>query len=45
VQESSLRLRIGELLGRIKPSRSSKEPQEVCVWNSEKVLQICVVGS
>jgi hypothetical protein len=36
VQESSSRLRIGERLGRIKPSRSLKEPQEIYVWNSEE---------
>jgi hypothetical protein len=40
VQESFSRLRVGESSGRIKPSKTSKEAQEVCAVDSEKALQV-----
>jgi hypothetical protein len=42
VQESSLRLRVGESLGRIKSSKSSKEAQEACALKT--VRKHCKLG-
>jgi hypothetical protein len=44
VQESSSKTQSWRKLRRIKPSKLSKEAQEVCALESEKALQVCVAG-
>jgi hypothetical protein len=42
VRESSSRLEVGDILGRIKPSNSSKEAQEACALKPAR--KCCKLG-